>query len=279
MRCIWNIRTSRDDVIVLTFDAFNTERCCDCLEVYDGTIVINLIDCLVSNFFYILGSIYTEWLRLCWLTSQKWVNHPFKNCQFSTLLNRNYSIRMSLRARLHCASTSMLQWRWRYFSNWKQWIMVWSHWARWRSIAKLINKSSQWHQRKGLAAGWTLLHITMKPIIIVLATNIVLALVLVQCEHTVSSNPILERLHRFSTAKKWHFCEHSIISESSFWSGPDTNRRPLAELCGDQGLGRHLRSSSSDLTLQFRSDSSVQNTGIVVNYTIGIHSICVTRLL
>ena len=39
MRCIWAIRASSpDDVIVLTFDAFNTERCCDCVEVYDGTI-------------------------------------------------------------------------------------------------------------------------------------------------------------------------------------------------------------------------------------------------
>ena len=46
--------------------------------------------------------------------------------------------------------------------------MVWSHWARRRPISRPINKSNQWYQWKALAAVWTFLHISPKPIIVVL---------------------------------------------------------------------------------------------------------------
>ena len=59
--------------------------------------------------------------------------------------------------------------------------MVWSHWGKTRPI----NKSSQWHLWKGLSAVWTLLHITMKPIIIVFIIAIIIGLILAQCDHTI----------------------------------------------------------------------------------------------
>ena len=80
-------------------------------------------------------------------------------------------------------------------------LMVWSHWARTRLIPRTINKSSPWHQWKALAEVWTLLRISVKSIIIVLANHIVLVLVLVQCEHIIS----LSDVRRFTWCEAWLF--------------------------------------------------------------------------